>query len=154
MALNNGGKEVHFLSSTLYLCVIFWKVWESFNQRCSKHIRQIFAMNRSHALWIIAVFRLIVKHIEEAFWADFLLTRLNCRRSQHITRMNERCHELGIRQRRNGCVTCIYWMLRGSFPVWKLISEKAIVLKFIQSHTRAHTIRQFQLLRGTHLCTR
>lgn len=122
----------------LRLGVVPWEVAEALDERRAEHVRQILAVNGAHPLheskWIrsgsaacvatrsahlriIAVFRLVVEHVEEAFWSSLLLIRLSGRRGEHVARADERRDELSVRQRGNGRVTSVDRVLRRPLPV-------------------------------------
>lgn len=120
-------------------CIVLWKMTETIHQRRTEYVGQILAMHCTHALWIIAILCLIVKDIEVA------AARLRTRRSWGWSCATTRAatsrygwrwigsqlipgaynwrHELSVRKRCDGSVTCIDRMLRGTIPVGVLVDD-------------------------------
>lgn len=119
--------------------IVLWKVTKTIHERCTKYIGQVLAMYRAHALWIIAVLRLIVENVEvtasrlctrsgrcwrrAATWAA--AARYGRRRigGQLVTGAYDGRYELRIRQRCHSGVACINRVLRRTIPVGVLVND-------------------------------
>lgn len=62
---------------------------EAVDEWSSEDVRQLFTVDRAHALWVIAVLRLIVKHREKALGAIALLASTLWRLRQKISGVDE-----------------------------------------------------------------